>query len=79
MDSSLRVSGRLTGHIMDWSLLSPLGPSHILPVSFQCNAVFLIGTTCCETTHVRGYYHAWPRQAASVHDSLTETVGFFQV
>ena len=64
---------------MDWPLLSPLGPSHILPVSFQGNTVFLIGTACCETTHVSGYYHALPRQAASVRDSLTETVGFFQV
>ena len=27
MGSSVRVSGRLTGHIMGWSLLLPFGPS----------------------------------------------------
>ena len=34
MDSSVRVSGRLAGHIMGWHLLLPFGPSQILPVSF---------------------------------------------
>ena len=34
MDSSMKDSGRLVRHIMGWCLLSPSGPSGILPVSF---------------------------------------------
>ena len=33
MDSSVRVSGRLAGHILGWCLLPPFGLSHILPNS----------------------------------------------
>ena len=35
MDSSAKDSGRLLGDIMGWSLLPPLGPFQIIPVSFQ--------------------------------------------
>ena len=35
MDSHVKDSGRLVGHIMCWWLLPPFGPSQILPVSFQ--------------------------------------------
>ena len=30
MISSVRVSGRLAGHIMGWCLSPPFGPSHVL-------------------------------------------------
>ena len=35
MDSSEKDSGRLVGHIMDWHLLPPFGPSQILLISFR--------------------------------------------
>ena len=34
MDSSMRISQRLVGHIMAWHLLLPCGPTRILLVSF---------------------------------------------
>lgn len=37
MDSRVRVSGRLVGHIMDWHLLLPLGPSQILSEAALCS------------------------------------------
>ena len=33
MDSRVRASGRLAGHMISWHLLPPFGPSLILPVS----------------------------------------------
>ena len=34
IESSVRLSGRLAGHILSWHLLPPFGLSQILPVSF---------------------------------------------
>ena len=74
MDTGAKGSGRLVGHIMGWCLLPPSSPSCILPVSFS--TVLLIGTSCCETTHARGYHHAWPRQVVSGNGSLTTISAF---
>ena len=57
------------GHIMDWYLLPPLGPSWILVV-FGGRNMFLIETSCFETAHVSCYYRAWPRWMVSVSGSL---------
>ena len=74
MDTGAKDSGRLVGHIIGWCLLPPSSFSCILPVSFS--TVFLIGTSCCEITHARGYHHAWPRQVVSVNGSLTTISAF---
>ena len=37
MYPSIRVSGRLAGHIMDWHLLLPFGPSQILSEAAFCS------------------------------------------
>lgn len=54
--SSASVSGRWAGHIWGWHLLPPFGPSQILFGQQLVNTVFLIGTSCCETTHACSYY-----------------------
>ena len=69
MVSSARLSGRWAGHIMDWYLLPPLGPSWILLV-FGGRNMFLIETSYFETAHVSCYYRAWPRWMVSVSGSL---------
>ena len=49
MDSSVRVSGRLAGHILGWCLLPPFGLSQILPVGccwFVCLFVCLFAALC---------------------------------
>ena len=35
-DSSWKVSGRLTGHIMDWQLLLPLAPPYTKDLLHTC-------------------------------------------
>ena len=52
-------------------LLPPVGPSQTLMVSLQGSTMFLIGASCCETTHASGY-RAWARWLVSVSGSLTE-------
>lgn len=69
MDSRVRASGRLAGQIVGCCLLPPLGPSWIL---LGNNTMFLIGTSCCETTHASGCYCTWPRWAVLVNGSLTQ-------
>ena len=63
---------RQISHQGSWevcTLLPPMGPSQILLVSLQGITIFFIRAYCCETTHVGGYYHAWPRWAVSVNGS----------
>lgn len=72
VDSNMRVSWRLAGHIMGLQLLPPLGPSQILS-AFSSSTVFLTGTSCCETTceDASGHCCTWTKQVVSVNASLT--------
>ena len=68
IDSSVRVTGQDCYGLESpsfWPL--PNSPSQFLGGSTK----FLIGTSCCETTHPSGYHHAWPRWAALGNDYLT--------
>ena len=69
MVSSAKLSGRWAGHIMDWHLLPPLGPSWILLV-FGGSNMFLTETSFCEMAHVSCYDRAWPRWTVPVSGSL---------
>ena len=51
-----------------WPGISP--NSWILHVSFCSSTVFPIRTSC-ETAHISGHHHAWPRWVVSVNSSLT--------
>ena len=63
----MRVSGRLAGHIMGWPLLPLLVPLVFSRLAFGGSPMFLITTSCCETTHMS----ARPRQAVLGNSSLT--------
>ena len=69
MDSSVRVSGRLAGHIISSLLLS--APPEFSRLVFGGSTVFFIRTSCCETTQESTYHPAWPRRAVLVNGSLT--------
>ena len=62
-----------TRHIMGGSLLPLFAPPKFSHLVFGGSAMFLIGTSCCETTHASGYHRAWPRWVVfvSVNGSLT--------
>ena len=47
-----------------------LAPPKLSWLVFGGSTMFLIGTSCCETTHASGYYRAWPRRVVSVNGSL---------
>ena len=40
------------------------------PQFFVVALIFFIRTSCCETTHASGYYHAWLSQPVSVDSFL---------
>ena len=50
--------------------VSLLAPPKFSQLVFSSSAAFLTGTSCCEITHARGYYCAWPGWAVSVDGSL---------
>jgi len=54
------IAGRL---LTTWATREALrlAPPKLSQLIFHSSIMFLTGTTCCETTHANGYYHAWPR------------------
>ena len=48
-----------------------VAPPEFSRLVFSGCTMFLIGTSCCETTHARCYYCTWPRREVSVNVSLT--------
>ena len=69
MDSSMKDSGRLVGHIVSSLLL--LAPPEFSQLVFSGSTMFLIGTSCCEETRASGYPCVWLRWAVLVNVSLT--------
>ena len=49
-----------------------LAPPELSRLVFGGSTLFLIGTSCCETTHAICYHCAWPRRAVSVNSFLRE-------
>lgn len=56
---------------MGWSRLPPSGGFWIIPVCFGDNIIFLIRTSCFETTCASDCHHAWSRQVVLVNSSQT--------
>lgn len=72
VDSNMRASWRLAGHIMGLQRLPPFGSSQILS-AFSSSTMFLMGTSCCETTceDASGHCCTWTKQVVSISASLT--------
>ena len=55
MDSSVKDSGRLAGHIMGWRLRPLVAPPESSRLVFGGGStMFLIGSSCCETAQAGG-------------------------
>ena len=71
LDSSVKDSGRLAGHMKGWCLL----PSRPLPNSPSCwwqHRVPYLGLLSCDSL-ASGHHWAWPGQGVSVNSALTES------
>ena len=69
MDSNVRASGRLAGHII-FSLIL-LAPPYFSWLDFEAALHSLSGPPV--VVHSSRYHHAWPRQVVSVMGSPTST------